>query len=158
MTKTHHSRLAVPITVIAAGTVIAGAVAAGHTWQGALITELVTLVIAAAYYAAAGRDSDAGAIYAQRADERQVIVRVEASRLAFIVMICAAFVCAVVAVASNENYWQADVIGSLGGLTFLVGLLFFGTHKQRTSGEVHGIMDASNKSRRDDRVEDFPKS
>jgi hypothetical protein len=158
MTKRHNSRFAVPITVIAAGSVLAGAVAAAHTWQGALITELVTLVIAAAYYATTRRDSDAGAIYGQRADERQVMVRMEASRLAFIVMLCAAFVCAVVTVALNDNYWQADVIGSLGGLTFLLGLVFFGARNQRTSGEVHGIMDASNKSGRDNRVEGFTNS
>jgi uncharacterized membrane protein len=158
MTKIHRSRIAVPITVIAAGSVIAGAVAVGHTWQGALITELVTLAIATAYYATTGRDSDAGAIYGQRADERQVMVRMEASRLAFIVMICGAFVCAVVTVALNDNYWQADAIGSLGGLTFLLGLVFMGAHNQRTSGAVNGIMDASNTSKREDRVEDFTNS
>jgi uncharacterized membrane protein len=155
MTKLHNSRLAVPITVIAAGSVIAGAVAVGHTWQGALITELVVVVIAAAYYAATRRDSDAGAIYGQRADERQVMVRMEASRLAFVVMICAAFVCAVVTVALSDSYWQADLVGSLGGLTFLFGLVLFGAHDTRTSGEVHGIMDASNQSGREDRVEGY---
>jgi hypothetical protein len=155
MTKTHNSRLTVPLTVSAAGSVIAGAVAVGHTWRGALITEVVTLVIAAAYYVTTGRDSDVGAIYAQRADERQTMVRMNACRLAFIVMICAAFVCAVVTVALHDSYWQADVIGSLGGLAFLFGLKVFGAHDRETPGAGRGMMDTSNESGRRDSAEHF---
>jgi hypothetical protein len=158
MMKIHNSRLTVPVTVSAAGSVVAGAVAVGHTWRGALITEVVTLVIAAAYYVAAGRESDAGAIYGQRTDERQATVRLNASRLAFVAMICAAFVCAVVTVAQHDSYWQADVIGSLGGLTFLFSLVIFGAHDRKASGEGRGLMGASNESERNDGAENFTNS
>src|ERR1700722_17158825 len=146
MTKMLKSRFTVPVTVIAAGSVVAGAVAVGHTWRGALITELMSLAIAVAYYVATGRDSDAGAIYGQRTDERQEMVRMNATRYAFIVMICAAFVCVVVTVALHDSYWQADVIGSLGALTYLLGIVVSGAHEHQATGEGRGMMDAGTKS------------
>lgn len=158
MTKFSKTRLLVPTTVFAAGTVIAGAVDIGHTWSDALIAEVVTVAIAVAYYAATGRDSDVGAIYGQRSDERQGAIRMQASRLAFVVMLCAAFVCAVVTVALNDSYWQADAIGGLGALTFLLGLRTFGAPTRPTSDESRGVMDAGVESRRDDRAEDFSNS
>jgi uncharacterized membrane protein len=146
MTKINKSRLLVPITVIAAGSIVAGAVAVGHTWPDALIAEIVALAVATAYYVVTGRDSDAAAIYGRRSDERQAIVRMNASRLAFVVMICAAFVCAVVTVALDDDYWQADVIGSLGGLAFLLGLAIYPAHDDHSPDEVRGIMDSRRES------------
>ena len=154
MTKRIVSRLLMPLAVITAGSIAAGAVAVGHTWLNALITEIVTLAVATGYYIVTGRDSDAGAIYGRRTDERQVRVRMNASRFAFIVMIGAAFVCAVVTVALNDNYWQADVIGSLGGLSFLLGLAIYGAREVRAPGEGRGIMETGNDSERDRSAED----
>jgi hypothetical protein len=143
-----------PLAVIAAGSVAAGAVAVGHTWLDALITEIVSLAVATGYFILTGRDSDAGAIYSRRTDERQQVVRMNASRLAFIVMICAAFVCVVVTVALNDNYWQADVIGSLGGVAFLLGLAIYGAHDERAPGEVRGIMETGIDSEHEESPED----
>jgi hypothetical protein len=78
-----------------------------------------------------------------------------ASRLALIVMICAAFVCAVVTVALNENYWQADVIGSAGGVTFLLGLVIYGAHDERSPSEGRGIMETGSDSERDESKKDL---
>jgi hypothetical protein len=155
MTKRIVPRLLAPLAVIAAGSIVAGAVAVGHTWLDALITEIVTLAVATGYFILTGRDSDAGAIYSRRTDERQHVVRMNASRLALIVMICAAFVCAVVTVALNENYWQADVIGSAGGVTFLLGLVIYGAHDERSPSEGRGIMETGSDSERDESKKDL---
>ena len=154
MTKRIVPRLLAPLTVIAAGSIVAGAVAVGHTWFDALIAEMVTLAVATGYFFLTGRDSDAGAIYSRRTDERQQAVRMNASRLAFIVMIGAAFVCAVVTVALNDNYWQADVIGSVGGVTFLLGLAIYGAHDERSPSEGRGVMETGSNSVRDESPED----
>jgi uncharacterized membrane protein len=154
MIKRTVSRLLMPITVFAAGSIVAGAVDVGHTWLDALIAEIVTLAVATGYYILTGRDSDAGAIYSRRTDERQVMVRLNASRLAFVVMIGAAFVCAVVTVALNDNYWQADVVGSLGGLTFLLGLAIYGARDERAPSEGRGVMETSSETEWEETSED----
>ncbi|MFZ0767993.1 MAG: hypothetical protein WAM64_02090, partial [Acidimicrobiales bacterium] len=69
---------------------------------------------------------DIGAIYRHRADERQKLVFMRASVTALRVTLAAAFVCVVITVALKKNYWQADVIGSLGGVSFLLGLATYG--------------------------------
>jgi hypothetical protein len=140
MKRTKHPRLVAPTVVFVAGTGMAGAVAAGHTWGDALITEVITIVLAGAYYALTASHSDIGDIYAQREDERQVQMLLRARSTAWLVMIAASFVCALIAVASNRNYWQADVIGSLGGFSFLFGLLAYSSQDVAPSDSSAGIM------------------
>ncbi|MHB1210592.1 MAG: hypothetical protein ACYC1I_12945 [Acidimicrobiales bacterium] len=41
-------------------------------------------------------------------------------------MIVAAFACVLITVALGDDYWQADLIGSLGGLTYLFGMVIYG--------------------------------
>jgi hypothetical protein len=127
-----HSRLRAPLTVVGGGTVIALAVGIGHGWSNALIAEVVALCIAAGYYLLTGSNSDVGAIYGNRADERQRIVYWRASAMALRATLLAAFVCAVVTVALKDNYWQADVIGSLGGASFLLGLAGYGASDEKS--------------------------
>lgn len=122
MTKTRHPHVLAPAVVTVAGTVLSGAVAIGHSWRDALIAEVVTLLLGVGYFALTRSDSDLGAIYGRRADERQRQVLLKASRVSFVVMICAAFLCAVVTVALGQNYWQADLIGSLGGVSYLLSM------------------------------------
>jgi hypothetical protein len=140
MKKMQHSRFLMSVVVLVAGTAMAGAVAGGHTWADALITEVATVVLAAAYYALTASHSDIGDIYAQREDERQRMVLVRAQSVAWRVMILAAFVCALIAVAGNRNYWQADVIGSVGGFSFLFALFAYGAHDESPSSSSEGLM------------------
>ena len=146
MIRTRNSRLYAPIATVVVGSVVAGAIAIGHTWGDALIAEIVTLVVALGYYFLTGSDSDIGAIYGQRSDERQTIVRMNATRFAFIVTIGAAFVCTVIDVALNESYWQPELIGSIGGVAFLIALVRGGVHEERAPREYHGIMATKNMS------------
>jgi hypothetical protein len=138
-----NSRAYAPLWTIAIGSILAGAVAIGHTWGDALITEVVTLVVSLLYFFVTGRDSDVGAIYGQRSDERQRDVRARASRLGFVAAILAAYACAAVSVATNQSYWQADVIASVGGVSFLLGIARYGAHDERTSTPYHGIMSSA---------------
>jgi hypothetical protein len=140
MKKLWHSRAFAPLGTLVIGTLVAGAVAIGHTWADALIAEIVTVVASVGYFFLTGRDSDVGAIYGQRSDERQREVRANASRMGFVAAMLAAYGCAIVAVAMNQSYWQSDVIAAVGGVGFLSGIAKYGAH-ERPRREYHGIMD-----------------
>ena len=120
------SRWYAPVTVIIGGSIIALAVAIGHGSSKALITQIITLVLGIGYFLLTRSNSDVGTIYGGLADERQHLVYLRASATALRVMLGAAFVCAVITVALNDNYWQSDVIGSVGGVAFLVCLAAYG--------------------------------
>jgi peptidoglycan/LPS O-acetylase OafA/YrhL len=143
MKTVKNSRAYAPLWTIAIGSILAGAVAIGHTWGDALITEVVTLAISLVYFFVTGRDSDVGAIYGQRSDERQRDVRARASRLGFVAAILAAYACAAISVAMNKSYWQADVIASVGGVGFLLGIAKYGAHDERGTTPYHGIMSSA---------------
>jgi cobalamin synthase len=141
MKQLRNSRAFAPLCTLLIGTLIAGAVAIGHTWADALIAEIVTVVVSIGYIFLTGRDSDVGAIYGQRSDERQREVRANASRMGFVAAMLAAYACAIIAVAMNQSYWQSDVIVAVGAIGFLSGIAKFGVHDERPHREYHGIMD-----------------
>ena len=122
-------------TVLLGGSIIALAVGFGHDWVNALVTELIVVVLGVGYYFLTRSNSDVGAIYGGRADERQHLVYLRASATALRVMLVAAFVCVVVTIAVNDNYWQSDVIGSLGAVAFLSCLAAYGDHDAGIHGE-----------------------
>jgi hypothetical protein len=119
-------------TALIGGSIIALAVGLGHDWAKALITEIVVLALGVGYFFLTSSNSDVGAIYGGRADERQHLVYLRASATALRVMLGGAFICIVVTVALNDNYWQSDVIGSLGAVAFLCGLAAYGDHDAKT--------------------------
>jgi peptidoglycan/LPS O-acetylase OafA/YrhL len=140
-----HPRFLAPFATLVAGTIVAGAVAIGHTWADAIATEVVTFILSGIYYLVTGSDSDIGAIYRQRTDERQREVRLKAVKLAFTVMMITAFVIAVIMVALGDQYWQEDVLWCVGGFTFLFGLAHYGEHERRDLG-TGGIMGTDHSS------------
>jgi amino acid transporter len=143
--RTRHPRFLAPFATLVAGTIVAGAVAIGHTWPGAIATEVVTVIVSGIYFLVTGSDSDIGAIYRQRTDERQREVRLKAIRLAFTVMMITTFVIAVIMVALGNQYWQEDVVWCAGGFTFLFGLAHYGEHERRDLG-TSGIMGTNHSS------------
>lgn len=136
----YPQRFGAPISVLAIGSVMAVAVGIGHTWVDALTSELVIIVIAVGYFFITGSKGDVGDIYRRRTDERQREVVMRASRLAMTVMFALCFIIAFISVASNKNYWAEDVIGSIGGVAFFVGLMIYGVHDEDTAGSSRGIM------------------
>jgi Predicted membrane protein (DUF2178) len=139
MKATNRSRILAPAIVVVGGSIIACAVGVGHGWGHALLAEIITLLLGTAYYLMTGSNSDIGAIYRRRADERQRLVFLKASVTALRVTLAAAFVCVVITVALKQNYWQADLIGSLGGVSFLLGLAAYGASEDDvTNQDVEG--------------------
>lgn len=125
MKRFGRKRLVRPLSVGILGTMIAGAAAIGSSWVNALAVELFVVLLVLGLFALAGTDSDVGAVIGRREDERQKLIEARALALSMKVMYSAAIVCAVIAIALKDNYWQADVIGSCGGLAFLIGLRIF---------------------------------
>ena len=140
MTKFRYPRLVASLAVLAIGTAMALAVGIGHTWTDALSSEITIILITVGYYFLTGSKGDVGAIYRRRTDERQQHVIMKASRLAMLVMFALTFGIALVMVARNENYWQEDVIGSVGGVSFFLGIMIYGTHEEDAAGTSRGIM------------------
>ncbi len=129
-----ESRLIAPAVVLVGGAIITGAIALGHTGSDAAIAGAVTVFLSIGYYALTRSDSDIGAVYGNRADERQEQVVLRASRNAMFVMLAIAFVGTVVTVAMNDAYWQFDVLGSVGGLAYFMSLLMYGAHDETATG------------------------
>jgi uncharacterized membrane protein len=134
MSKIRRSRFVAPVLVLAAGSIISGAVAIGHTWNDAVVAEAVTVLLSFVYFMMTKSDSDIGAVYGNRADERQMHVVLKASRNSMLVMLAIAFVGVVVTIAMNEVYWQFDILGSVGGFAYLISLLVYGTHDESANG------------------------
>jgi Na+-driven multidrug efflux pump len=132
--------LIAPAWTIVVGTTLAIAVRVGHAWPAAIATEVVTVLFALGYYILSGTKSDVGAIYGQRKDERQRHVVMRASRLSMIIMFATSFVIVLFMVASNKTYWQEDVIASVGGVAYFLGLLIYGAHEEDEGGTARGIM------------------
>jgi hypothetical protein len=140
MTRIKHPRLIAPLSTLAVGSSIAVAVGIGYTWTGAIIAEIVVVLESIGYFALTGSKSDVGAIYGQRRDERQGQVLLRASRLAMIVMFAVVFVITLFTLASKGSYWQVDVVGSVGGVSYFIGLLIYGEHDESARGAQRGIM------------------
>lgn len=134
--------------VAVGGTIIAGAVAHASSWAGAATVELFVALTALAVFSIARSNSDVGSVIGHHADERQRLLALRAYALSMKVMYVAAFVCVVIAIALRQDYWQADVVGSAGGLSFVVGLRALGLDVEADSelgatrqrdGERHGV-------------------
>ena len=57
-----------------------------------------------------------------------------------VIMYVAALVCVSVAIALKQAYWQADVVVSLGGLSYLAGLRIYGAHEEHPDRANVGLM------------------
>jgi hypothetical protein len=98
--------------------------------------------LAAAYvYGLARSDSDIGAVFGRRTDERQRLIEMKARELSMAVMYLASVVCVAIALSLKQNYWQADVIGSVGGISFMLGLKIYSPHEDESLSR--GIMASS---------------
>lgn len=147
MKRIQRSRFLVPVAIFVGGTLVAAATALGSTWASAGTVELFVALAALGLFALGHGDSDVGAVFAHREDERQRVVRARAYALAMKVMYLAAFVCLVVAIAVKENYWQADVVLSCGGVAFVVGLRLYGV-EPANEHEASDDLDVSNEALR----------
>ncbi len=143
MSATKHPGLRTPVALSILGTVIAGAVAVGRGWSAAIAVEIITVLTVCFFYVVGRSDSDVGAVFGNRTDERQRLIQMKVRELAMVAMCLSAVVCVAIALAVRQNYWQADVIGSIGGLSFILGLRIYGPPDERASGVSARIMAGS---------------
>ena len=82
MIMTMRPRLQVPATMAVLGTTIAIGSWIGSGWKSAVGIEIVTVVATVGYFILGGRDSDFGALFGSRPDERQISVSMRSTVLA----------------------------------------------------------------------------
>ncbi len=125
MMGTRHSRLRAPANMIIGGAVITAAVAAGYGWGAAIPCAVIAVVAAIGYYVLGGRDSDIGAMYGARVDERQDLLRMKARSFAAQAVGAVVLVGTVVTVALREPIWPFALFGGVEVLAFFAGLAIF---------------------------------
>jgi hypothetical protein len=131
MKSTTHGRLAAPAIMIIGGTGLAVAVAAGQGWEAAIPTEAIAVVAAIGYYVWGGRDSDMGAMFGSRVDERQSLLRMRAQALAAVAGAAAGLIGYMVAVARKDPVWPFVLVLGAGAITFIASLAIYGARGAR---------------------------
>jgi hypothetical protein len=107
------------------GTAIAIGSLVGSGWSAALAVEAVTVVATIGYYVWGARESDFGALFGSRPDERQVSVGLRASALAGIVMSYLAVFGFVIETARGRDAWPFALFCVAGAVTFMAGLVIY---------------------------------
>jgi hypothetical protein len=125
MIGTKNPRLLVPVTMAILGTAIAIATWIGDGWSGALGVEIVTVVATISYFVLGGRDSDFGALFGSRADERQISIGMRAQMLSANVLAVLAIGGVIVSMAMGELVWPFLLFAVVGGLTYFIGIVIY---------------------------------
>ena len=125
MIATRHARLIVPATALVFGSAIAVGAWIGSGWGAAVGVEAVAITGAVLYYLLAGRDSDVGALFGSRPDERQACIGMQATALTGIVLTAVALGGVIVTSALDKPAWPFLLFCGVGGATYLVGLLIY---------------------------------
>ncbi len=127
MTRIRLSGPWTPVFAGVGGSAISLAVGLGQgKWEPIVIGEVVTAMAVIALCFVGAQDTDVGAVLARRADERQVIIRMKASRVAAVVGVLASVVACVIAAARNGTYWPFEVIYIAMGVSYLVSIAIYG--------------------------------
>lgn len=127
MTKSRYGRLWVPLIAGIGGTAISVSVGLGQGhWEAIPIGEVVTLLVVLFLFGAGAQDSDVGAVLAHRADERQELVRLQASRVSAVVAVTGSVVACVVAASLGTVYWPYEAIYVAAGVAYLISVRLYG--------------------------------
>ena len=127
MTNSKYGRLWVPLMAGVGGTAISLSVGLGqHHWEAIVIGEAVTMLVVGLLFAASTQDSDIAAVLARRADERQELVRLQASRVSAVVAVTGSVIACVVAAAQDTAYWPYEAIYIAAGLAYLISIRLYG--------------------------------
>ena len=127
-------RLRMPVRIAVLGAVAAAVFAVGPGPRTLGITfAIITAGIAAGYaiaaYVRAGEDSDIGAIYGSRADERQKLISLQARGLAGTVAMAAAFAGFVITYAVHGAAWPFEFLFAVTVASYGYGLTIYGADK-----------------------------
>jgi hypothetical protein len=125
MIKTMDRRLLVPATMAIGGSAIAIATWIGQGFGNALGIEIVTVVATIGYFVLGGRDSDFGAIFGSRPDERQANIDLRATAFTGMALTLLAIGGVIVTTAMGKLVWPFMLFAVVGGVTYVVALLIF---------------------------------
>ena len=131
MKSAKHGRLAAPAMMIILGTGLAAAAGSARGWETAIPTEAIAVVAAIGYYIWGGRDSDMGAMFGSRVDERQSLLRMRAQALAAVAGVAAGLIGYMVAVALKDPVWPFVLVLGAGAIGFIAGLAIYGPRGAR---------------------------
>jgi hypothetical protein len=107
--------MAVTGTAIGLATAISGGLAAGA------LVEVFVVVATVGYYRLGGHDTDAGAIFGTRTDERQAEIRLRASAFAGEATTVFALAAFVVQTARGASAWPFALVCAVSGISFALG-------------------------------------
>jgi hypothetical protein len=125
MTRTTRARLRVPGVMAIGGSAIALATLVNSGWKAALPVEVFTIAATIGYYVLGGRDSDFGAIFGGRPDERQTSAGMKAAALAGNVTGVVALGGFVIATAVGSTIWPFALFCCITAASFLTGLVIY---------------------------------
>ena len=125
MMRQSRGRLRVPSLMLILGTGLAAAETVGRGWHNAISIEVIAVVAAAGFYLVGRRDSDMGALYGSRSDERQHMVRLRAQALTAQAMALAGLIGFMVEIARRAPTWPFVVILGVAVVSFPVGMAIF---------------------------------
>ena len=123
--RTLDPRLRVPAVMALGGSAIALATLVGSGWAAALAVAAVTVGATVGYYVLGGHDSDLGAWFGSRPDERQSTLEVRAAAFAGIMMCAVALAGFVVATALGSATWPFALFAVVGSASFLTGSVVY---------------------------------
>ena len=125
MIATKHARLIVPATAFALGSAIAVGAWIGSGWGAAVGIEVITIAGAIFYYLYGRRDSDVGALFGGRPDERQASISMRSTAFAGNVLILVAIGGVIVTSALAKPVWPFLLFCVVGAATYLMGLVIY---------------------------------
>jgi hypothetical protein len=125
MSGTKHPRLWVPAVMATGGSAIALASLASSGWGSALSVEAFMIVATIGYYVLGGRDSEFGAIFGSRPDERQASIGMRATALTGNAMVVVALVGFVISTALGTVTWPFALFCVVGAISCLAGLVMY---------------------------------
>jgi hypothetical protein len=131
MKSAKHLRLRAPAIMIASGAGLTAAVGVAQGWGSAIPVAVIAVVAAVGYYVWGGRDSDMGAMFGSRVDERQSLLRIRAQSLGGLMSCIAALVGYMVAVALRDPVWPFALVLGAGAAGFIAGLAIYGARGTR---------------------------
>ena len=132
-------RLRKPAGIAVAGVLFGAAwlVRGGPLWWISIPALTAAPVRAIFLYWGGGQDTDAGALAASRADERQQLLSLRSRALAGNLAAIAAFIGLTVAIAVKAAWWWPFLaILAIAGLSYLFGLLNYGATEADTPDHV----------------------
>jgi hypothetical protein len=122
---TRHARLMIPGGAAVLGSAIAVGAGIGSGWGAAVGIEAVTIAGAVLYYFVGGRDSDVGALFGSRPDERQASIGMRSTALTGNILILTAIGGVIVTSALAKPVWPFTLFCVVGGATYLAGLVIY---------------------------------